>query len=173
MLCSHFVLDSCSKLSYIVGHPRPARGALREASQVSGWGAGLPAGHAAGEQEALGSQVLVQVETPKNPACEAPSLDPSGTAPHGVRASRCWLFDRSHLPKLVQNGACLPSPLRGGAGVGVVRPGETSVMAGRVPAIHAWGTRRCKDVDPRIKSGRAPVSWPSVLNRSTGAPNRL
>jgi len=61
MQCSHFVLDRVLKLSYIVVHPRPTRGALREASQVSGRGAGLPAGHAAGEQEALGSRVLVQV----------------------------------------------------------------------------------------------------------------
>ena len=152
--CSCFVLGSGIRLGYIIAHPCPTRGALREALLGVGAGSG-PAFRSTQPvaREALGSLVLVQVETPKNPACEAPSLDPSGTAPHGVRASRCWLFDRSHLPKLVQNGACLPSPLRGGAGVGVVRPGETSVMAGRVPAIHAWGTRRCKDVDPRIKSG--------------------
>ena len=39
-LCSHFVLDRARKLSYIVGHPRPTRGALREALLSVGAGSG-------------------------------------------------------------------------------------------------------------------------------------
>jgi len=64
MLCYHFVLDRGMNLGYIVTHPRLTRGALAR-RRSCGVGNGPAAGLARLRREALGSPVLVQVETPK------------------------------------------------------------------------------------------------------------
>jgi hypothetical protein len=72
MVCSHFVLGTMYHLDSTRVHPGPT-GARSQGVADVGRGAVLQQASHAGWREALGSPVLVHVETPNSPACEAPS----------------------------------------------------------------------------------------------------
>jgi hypothetical protein len=57
-LCSHFVLDSRAKMSYIMAQIGSTEGRFREASQKKGTGTVLPAASQACRREALGAPGL-------------------------------------------------------------------------------------------------------------------
>src|SRR6478736_8981454 len=110
MVCSHFVLDRCCNLGYIIAQPDPTRGALREASHGVGAGTVLSAGHAAGARRPLAALCWSKFKRLKEPCARSSSALPSFTqASRAARraslnhlqlrasqpwATRCWLFDR-------------------------------------------------------------------------------
>jgi hypothetical protein len=75
MVCTHFALDTVYHLGSTRAHPGPTGARSRGVADV-GRGAVLQQASHAGWREALGSPVLVQVETPNSPACEASWLFP-------------------------------------------------------------------------------------------------
>jgi len=109
--CSHFVLDSQYKLSYIVVHPRLTRGALaRRRSEEAGavppqvsqtCDRGWPILACPGPLKQTAHDEQFGSSFPPSAAsriARRATLDPSSGSQRKLRAPRCWLFDIRRSP---------------------------------------------------------------------------